>query len=327
MNSLVYLLAFLALGFAAQVIALDWVARRYRLERATLWRAVRIVGIKSLAEPPIYFLLRAPGRDENAAMFLAGGIVLVDVSLTLALLWLWFGGSIGRRLRCWGISFVMCGLIGYGLISLLHLVVESYLPTSSSMNPNLRGYHVVESLPDGSTLIVAANDPADRNAPRVGSPSAGIVAETFEHRETPRPATHSHGPDRLLCNKLRDPRRWDAIVFRYPPKPEIIYLKRLIGLPGETVEIRDGAVWIDGVRQSPPVRLGPIRHTYRNLGADCEMKSEPFETTLGPDEYFVLGDNTERAFDSRSWGPVRRDQIIGVGDLIYWPPARWKFDP
>jgi signal peptidase I len=192
------------------------------------------------------------------------------------------------------------------------------------MSPNIRGYHVVEVLPDGNHLIHAANAPGGERVP-VGEPSGAIVAETFEYRVTTRPATYTHTADRFICNKTKFPERWDAAVFKYPREPAILYVKRLVGLPGETIAIHDGAVWVNGDRLTPPERLGPIRYESEfHLPGE---EAREFAVTLGPDDYFMLGDNTNKSADSRMWGPVKRELIVGVADLIYWPPARWRIRP
>jgi signal peptidase I len=145
------------------------------------------------------------------------------------------------------------------------------------------------------------------------------VAETYEYREVPRPAVHTRTADRVLCNKTQFPERWDAAVVNFENEPDFNSVKRVIGLPGERISIRDGSVWVNGERLTPPARLGSIRYEPYEIG--------PSEVVLGSDEYFVLGDNTTRSLDSRMRGPVTRDQIVGVADLIYWPPARWRIRP
>src|SRR4029077_4227275 len=119
-------------------------------------------------------------------------------------------------------------------------------------------------------------------------------------REVPRPAKHTHPADRILCNKTKFPERWDVAFFKYPLDPTIRYVKRLVGLPGEHLEIHDGAVWINGEKFKPPERLGPIRYT---ASAQGDRDNPLFDITLGPDEFFVLGDNTQHCADSRMWGP------------------------
>lgn len=113
-----------------------------------------------------------------------------------------------------------------------------------------------------------------------------------------------------LAYKLGDLERGDVIVFRYPRDPSRDFIKRVIGLPGETVEIINGQVYINGEL------LGIDYHTNEagyNSGA----------VTLGPDDIFVLGDNRPNSSDSHSWGTLPRDLIIGRVVLSYWPPDKW----
>jgi signal peptidase I len=132
------------------------------------------------------------------------------------------------------------------------------------------------------------------------------------------------GPDRILVNQLIKPQRWDIMVFRFPREPEQKWVFRLVGLPGETVYIKDGAVWVNDARMEPPPELAGVKYTpvvgefMTNLGTE----DNPFR--LGPKECCVLGDFPERCSDSRDWGPVPVENIEGVACAIYWPPARWR---
>lgn len=106
-----------------------------------------------------------------------------------------------------------------------------------------------------------------------------------------------------LSYRLRSPKRGEVIVFKYPKDPSYYYIKRVIGLPGETIEIKDGKVRI---------------YNYEN--PEGKVLSEPYikgvtkediKTVLNKDEYFVMGDNREFSSDSRVFGPVERKFIIG----------------
>lgn len=111
----------------------------------------------------------------------------------------------------------------------------------------------------------------------------------------------------VLVNKLayrkKEPDRFDVIIFRYLYKEDEYYIKRVIGLPGETVQIRDSVVYIDGERLSDPYGSQMIEEAGR--------AAEP--VVLGENEYFVLGDNRNHSSDSRGMdvGNVRRVQILG----------------
>lgn len=104
--------------------------------------------------------------------------------------------------------------------------------------------------------------------------------------------------DRLLVDRtafaLREPRRWEVVVFRSPSEPRELCVKRVVGLPGETVALAGGDVLIDGKRIEIPAGLG---YTLRYGDAD-QLRAG---WHLGPAEYFVLGDNAEISDDSRSW--------------------------
>ncbi|MBI5670805.1 MAG: signal peptidase I [Chloroflexi bacterium] len=114
---------------------------------------------------------------------------------------------------------------------------------------------------------------------------------------------------------LGEPQRGEIVVFNapnaQPDEPPLI--KRLIGLPGETVQFLNGAVSINGVKLEEPYIKEP-----------CEPGMCPDRVwQLGPDEYFFMGDNRNHSHDSRAFGPVHRQQIIGRAVLRYWPPEVW----
>ncbi len=123
--------------------------------------------------------------------------------------------------------------------------------------------------------------------------------------------------DVLLVDKLsyrfRDPERFDVVVFRYLYKENSYYIKRIIGMPGETVQIIDGQIYING--QMLEEDFGSAKMT--NPGRAIQP------ITLGPDEYFVLGDNRNISSDSRdpSVANVAREQIVGRAFVCVYP---WK---
>jgi signal peptidase I len=113
-----------------------------------------------------------------------------------------------------------------------------------------------------------------------------------------------------LSYRLVAPQRGDVVVFLPPTNAQTDDLiKRVIGLPGETVEIRDGGVWINGARLEENYVSGD---TYPNK-----------RWQLGEDELFVMGDNRGLSLDSRSFGPISLQEVVGKAWLIYWPPKEW----
>jgi signal peptidase I len=105
---------------------------------------------------------------------------------------------------------------------------------------------------------------------------------------------------------FQSPRRGDIIVFQYPLDPNRDFVKRVVGLPGEMVTINNGYIFINGEELDEPY-LGTRGNSYM----------EP--TLIEPNSYFVLGDNREGSSDSRYWGNVGIDEIVGKVMLRYWP--------
>lgn len=124
---------------------------------------------------------------------------------------------------------------------------------------------------------------------------------------------------RLIISRVNyligEPQRGDIVVFNSPvarpDEPPLI--KRLIGLPGETLEIRDGAVFVNGVELEEPYINEPCSP------ANCADRT----WQLGPDDFFLMGDNRNHSHDSRAFGPVSHHQIVGKAIIRYWPPAVW----
>ncbi len=124
----------------------------------------------------------------------------------------------------------------------------------------------------------------------------------------------------LLTDKITyrfsQPQRGDIIVFKAPINEEDDYIKRIIGLPGEKVLIKDGKVYING--QLLEEKYLPA-NLYTNGGSFLPNHKE---ITVPEDHFFVMGDNRPYSSDSRVWGFVPRENIIGKAWLVYWPPQK-----
>lgn len=122
----------------------------------------------------------------------------------------------------------------------------------------------------------------------------------------------------LLVNKLAyrigDYQRGDVVVFHYPNDPSRDFIKRIIGLPGETVEIRGGTVYIDGQPLQEPYETVPINY-------------ERAPVLVEPDHLYVLGDNRPYSSDSHQWGLLPTDLVIGKAWLGIWPPSAFGIVP
>ncbi|MDD3170583.1 MAG: signal peptidase I [Candidatus Paceibacterota bacterium] len=120
-----------------------------------------------------------------------------------------------------------------------------------------------------------------------------------------------HDADYLIIDemtyKLREPERQEVIVFKYPLNPSYKYIKRIIGLPGEKIEIKEGEIFI--TKDNETVKL---EEAYLSEEVKEEWKRNvDFSVELALDQYFVMGDNRNYSSDSRSWGPVPKKNIVG----------------
>lgn len=127
-----------------------------------------------------------------------------------------------------------------------------------------------------------------------------------------------------ISYRFGEPKRGDVIIFTSPGDPDVDFIKRIIGLPGEKVRISDGKVTVINNQNKNGFVL---QEPYETLGPTSGGKEAPQnkEVTIGTDEYFVLGDNRLESFDSRSWGKLPKKNIIGKAWLRYWPVTKLGF--
>jgi signal peptidase I len=146
-----------------------------------------------------------------------------------------------------------------------------------------------------------------------------IIVNKFIYGPVPKPWTSVF--------PLRDVQRGDIIVFRYPLQPETDYVKRVIGLPGDTVMVRDKKVYINGKALSEGYTLfeDPMVYPPRPALPEPYRSRDQFGPYSVPDgQYFAMGDNRDRSSDSRYWGTVPRSMIKGRAFMVYWS---WKRTP
>jgi signal peptidase I len=175
----------------------------------------------------------------------------------------------------------------------------------------------------GAILIVLALKAWVVNPYRIPSSSM----EPTLHCAKPSPGCEAHFSDRVLANRFiyrfRDPKRGEIIVFKTPGDQPVcgtahaheVFVKRLIGLPGETVSERDGIVYINGVRLNEPY-IKPDRR---------DVNKPPRSWHVPKGEYFFMGDNRAESCDSTVWGSVPRANLIGEVFFVYWPLNRISF--
>ncbi len=119
-----------------------------------------------------------------------------------------------------------------------------------------------------------------------------------------------------ISYRMREPQRGEVVVFKYPDNPSVYYIKRIIGLPGERVVIKEGGITVynsqnpEGLKVDEGYLVAGIRTSGR------------VDVVLDDSHYFVLGDNRNYSFDSRSWGPLPEEDIIGLARLRLLPVTK-----
>jgi signal peptidase I len=135
------------------------------------------------------------------------------------------------------------------------------------------------------------------------------------------------GIERTLL-PMKEIQRLDVIVFKYPEEPERDFIKRVIGLPGDRIELRQKRVYLNGKRleepyvyylENPPaLPEGDSPSDSHSQGLSADPRETYGPVTVPPDHYFVMGDNRDNSQDSRYWGFLPRENIKGRGLVIYW---------
>lgn len=139
--------------------------------------------------------------------------------------------------------------------------------------------------------------------------------------------------DRVLVNRLvyhlRDVERGDIIVFHYPLNRDFVFIKRVVGLPGDRLQAKDGRLYVNGVAQAEPYvhrTNGTVDRTEPAGPLPGTTMAHPWslaqEYTVPKGSYFMMGDNRADSDDSRVWGPVPESDLIGSAFFIYWPLSR-----
>jgi len=130
--------------------------------------------------------------------------------------------------------------------------------------------------------------------------------------------------DRIFVDKIsyrfRPPERGDIVIFKYPLDKKKDFVKRLAGLPGDKIEIRDGRLIVNGVLMEDV----PFADHYYYNRQDWEFAKAGHPILVPGSAYFVLGDNSSQSSDSRNWGFVPEKNLVGKAFLIWWPPNRIK---
>lgn len=125
----------------------------------------------------------------------------------------------------------------------------------------------------------------------------------------------------ILIWPVREPERKEIIVFRYPLDRKTDFIKRCIGLPGETIQIINKKVYINGELLEEPY---VVHYDPQIIPGEISPRDNYGPVKIDQDCYFVMGDNRDASLDSRFWGFLNKNDLKGKPLFIYWPPNRWR---
>ena len=324
MRALIFVFTGVVLVLVLQTVILWRAARWVRARRTSLRAAIFTILVMVLFNVPTAILSYAAinnlveGGIANGAIIVIAsiGLMLAGLAIPIVIVKLGMRTTFPRAALLYGLIFVP----GLALIFLQPLVVEGFTVPTNSMAPTLVGPHHVATCPEcGATLRVPATKFSSGRIPGMGICDRYHVVQFGDPRQV-NLSEELAAADRFSVDKTQSPQRWDLTVFRHPKDPSALHVKRLVGLPGEEISIREDGIWIDGKRHSPPAELSGLDYSERE--ANYATADRPLK--LKNDECFMLGDFPPNSSDSRYWGPLKQSEIIGVVTVRYSPFSRFE---
>jgi signal peptidase I len=316
------------LVLVAWTLALAYLTPIFHLQRIPLPRSVAAVVLGTgLAGSALAFALWLSTKVSLPWYALLFAAVIVAVL---------FGFAIARFvLRLDARGTLRAGLllvVGMALVLAvaaipLKLCYPAYAIPTNGMAPTIKGRHVAGVCPhcEGETVVSYSEEQFGFGPPERRLGHLGICTKCLQVGVATAADESPRVGDRVIVRRLATPRRWDLIVFVVPGERGQIYVDRLVGMPGESIEVKDGGIWIDGVRQKPPPEIANLRWFLEDDLAFLDRYAVAGNPTrLSADEFFVLGDFSPNSSDSRYFGPVPRQNLRGVVGVIYFPPRSWR---
>jgi len=274
-------------GSLASVIALWLFGRLLKAKKATFLRAITAcLLIATFCIGAFLGCLAISDQLGELALWSLVPVMLAEFLFAcLCICWL-FGTTFGRAVLIWFLSTVSAGVLGFSLaFAGLVVLTDKFVVPTGAMSPAIYGVHCYKVCDHcGYRFAVGLSyrlNPGPSDTTVTNCTNCGRSATI-----TPSDATISG--DRIVSNKLGQPKRWDAIVFRPPDQPDTMYVMRLVGMPGEEIEIRDGDVFADGRRlrkvpsQVPELWL-PVHDTAFTLTGPT-LDNEPRWRSLSDEE-------------------------------------------
>lgn len=299
----------------------------------TTRRVVLATAIVIILQVTLNVLFRFISPSADAQTIVLGLAKLAaDVVAPCAVISAVFKARFLRAVQAWLPTLLATvATLAFALLVQRPFLYEAFVVPTNAMAPTLVGQHWRGACPVCSQPNYCS--PRDERYNTVDPPL--MICDNFHVTEASDVDKSVHSGDRFMVAKFLTPQRWDLVVFQYPEEPATLYVKRLVGLPGEKVHIKDGSVWVDGVRQTPPDSIRGIEYLSELpdwFGPDL-WGSDNRPALLGNDEYFVLGDFSAQSKDSRLWEQgapghnsfaVPESHWKGVVTHTYWPPHRWR---
>jgi signal peptidase I len=323
---------FLALVLLASVLALRYLTPIFALKTVPLARAAAAVllGFALTAGTVMLVAWLATRVAAPWYVWLAIAVVVmtaISAAIARLLLQLDFRSTIRAGL----LLIVAIGMVVAIMAIPLKFCYPTYAIPTNPMAPTLKGRHVVGVCPlcEGETVVSYSEYSSQFGPPETHLGHLGICTRCLQVSPATATSDTPQMGDRIIVRRLATPRRWDPIVFVVPHERQQLYVMRLVALPGESVEVKDGGIWIDGKRLVPPPEIAKLRWFLEEDQANWLGKyaSPGAPTRLADDEYFVLGDFSPVSSDSRYWGPLPRANLRGVVSFVYFPPRSWKAVP
>lgn len=337
LGSLAAMLVFGALLWGALLqLGLRWAG----IPRGTLLRATLVGVVSSIFSTMCVVLLyQTLGRWPDSTSITLIIVLWVGIGIPIAQISWSYKAPFGRAAKAWLPTLLTNAVIYPVMLFVVRpFLFEAFVIPTNGMAPTLIGNYVVGRCPDCGAPMYASDPNHDFPGRPPSHRPIHMICTKFHSHETAEYGDAGKSQDRIMAARFLTPRRWDLAVFRNPEDITQNYVKRVIGLPGETVTIRDGAVFIDGAKIEPPAELQGIRYVT-SVSHDNQPPFEAYSGTvnhpavLGPDEYFVLGDHTYSSLDSRFWREgveghppyaVPKSLMLGVATHIYWPRERMR---
>ena len=329
MMCLVFLLVAFVLWAVCLRLGLRWAKVEGVTTRRIIYATAVVFALQWLASIPACFLAwRVDPQTVPAALVQFAAAVLFP-GLVIAHV---FKSRLRRSFQAW-VPTLASGVANTILALLLvrPFLVEAFSVPTNAMAPTLLGNHVRGTCPECGRPSAATVPPLAMSAP--STRFQYMICENF-HVSQGLVGTRVYPGDRFLAAKYLRPRRWDLVIFRNPAEPWEQYVKRLVGLPGEEILIKDGAVWANGTKLTPPDSIRSIKYLSEFPNAPVIVwGSINHPAQLTAHEYFVLGDFSANSEDSRFWSQgarghhpfaVPQSYVRGVVTHIYWPPQRGR---